>query len=68
MKQLLIELQGKLDKFTIIVEDFNASSLTDRTSRQGVPIVAQWLINPTRNNEVVGSIPGLAQWVKDALL
>ena len=24
--------------------------------------------NPTRNNEVVGSIPGLAQWVKDLAL
>ena len=31
----------------------------------GVPIVAQWLTNPTRNQEVVGSIPALAQWVKD---
>ena len=31
----------------------------------GVPIVAQWLMNPTRNQEVVGLIPGLAQWVKD---
>ena len=29
----------------------------------GVPVVAQWLVNPTRNNEVVDSIPGLAQWV-----
>jgi len=27
---------------------------------QGVPIMAQWLMNPTRNHEVVGSIPGLA--------
>ena len=27
--------------------------------------MAQWLTNPTRNNEVVGLIPGLAQWVKD---
>ena len=27
----------------------------------GVPIMAQSLTNPTRNHEVVGSIPGLAQ-------
>ena len=30
----------------------------------GVPIVVQWLTNPTRNHEVAGSVPGLAQWVK----
>ena len=29
----------------------------------GVPVVAQWLTNPTRNHEVVGSVPALAQWV-----
>ena len=34
----------------------------------GVPIVVQWLTNPTRNYEVAGLIPGLAQWVKDLAL
>ena len=34
----------------------------------GVPITAQWLTNPTRNQEVASSIPGVAQWVKDPVL
>ena len=32
----------------------------------GVPVLVQWLLNPTRNLEVAGSI--LAQWVKDPVL
>ena len=31
---------------------------------RGVPVVAQWLMNPTRNHEVAGSVPGLAPGVK----
>ena len=30
--------------------------------------MAQWLMNPTRNQEIVSSIPGLTQWVKDPVL
>ena len=41
---------------------------SDSTYHSGVPVVAQWLTNPTRNHEVAGSIPGLAQWVDDLAL
>ena len=34
----------------------------------GVPVVVQWLTNPTRNHEVAGSVPALAQWVSDPAL
>ena len=35
-------------------------SLLMKTPISGVPVVAQWLTNLTRNHEVVGLVPGLA--------
>ena len=34
-----------------------------RKTKQGVPVVAQWLTNPTSTNEDSGLIPGLDQCV-----
>ena len=34
----------------------------------GVPVKAQWKLGTMRNHEVAGSIPGLAQWLKDPVL
>ena len=40
----------------------------DEKRTRGVSVMAQWLTNPTRNHEVEGLIPALAQWVKDLAL
>ena len=46
------------------VESYSFSMLNFKIF-SGVPVVAQWLMNPTRNHEVAGSVPALAQWVTD---
>ena len=41
-----------------------------KTQLYGVPVVAQWLMNPTGNHRVAGFIPGLSlyPWVEDLVL
>ena len=34
----------------------------------GVPVVAQRVKNPTSIHDILGLLPGLAQWVKDPAL
>ena len=34
----------------------------------GIPVVAQWLANPTSIHDNTDSIPGLGQWVEDPVL
>ena len=42
--------------------------LFNQLGHSQIPIMTQWLTNPTRNHKVAGSIPGVAQWVKDPVL
>ena len=42
--------------------------LSLKSPRAEVPVVAQWLMVSASVHEDAGSIPGLAQWVKDPTL
>ena len=52
----------------LLGEGVAGASLSLENSMKGVPVTAQWLMNPTRNHEVAGLIPALAQWAMDPAL
>ena len=41
------------------------AKIKNKQTKTGVPLIAQWLTNPTRSHEIVSSIPDLGQWVRD---
>ena len=44
---------------------FLFNSILPLKSFSGVPVMAQWLTNPTSNHENAGLIPGFPQWLRD---
>ena len=46
----------------------HASTMSPKKPKTGVPIVAQWVKNPTSIHEDASLLPGLVQGVKDPVL
>ena len=48
-----------------MISNSTSGHMSKRIESGEVPVVAQWLANPTSIPEDTGLIPGLAQWVKN---
>ena len=60
MQDIGNKLEAKMDNLQ--------QTLSKETRDLRVPTLAQWLTNRTRNHEVAGLVPALAQWVNDPAL
>jgi len=61
-----------IDEKKLFAEEFHVINAGRKTELENchfvVPVTEQWLTNPTRNHEVAGLVPALAQWVDDPAL
>ena len=60
---MIQDIGNKLETNIDNLQETLSKVIQDRGSHHGTVET-----NPTKNHEVVGSIPGLAQWVKDPAL
>ena len=69
---MAVKKERKKDPYLTPITQINSRSIKDGNTYNsktiGVPFVARWLTNPIGNHEAMGSVPGLAQWVKDPVL
>ena len=67
-KKKKLQLFASKNTIKKIRHSIDAEKAFDKIQHLRVPVVVQWVNEPTRNHEDVGSIPGLAQWGKDLAL
>ena len=54
-----------INEYRMMRKDSSGYSQEEDTE---VPVLAQWVRNPSSTHEDAGSIPGLTQWIKDPAL